>query len=266
MINKNGITLIALVITIIIMLILVGVTVNVSLNGDFFDTAKQSVSGMSMEQIQESAYALKASVIANQKSQSNTNASVLEYKEKLLEEFNIDESSVVSNNIVELEDDYVIIIKNSRLDTEVVEKSKIYLTKDEAENIWETDGAGTITKYLGNSSNVVVPIKIGTENITKLGKTAFKDCSFITDVKIYGNIINIGRDDGLNDDTDGTFLNCTNLKNIEMYEGVQIIGGFAFRNCTSLVSITLPDSVRSIDSFTDIPERNRRRRCYILGR
>ncbi len=38
--KQNGITLIALIITIIVMLILVGVTVNVALNGGLFDTAK----------------------------------------------------------------------------------------------------------------------------------------------------------------------------------------------------------------------------------
>ena len=38
--KQNGITLIALIITIIVMLILVGVTINVALNGGLFDKAK----------------------------------------------------------------------------------------------------------------------------------------------------------------------------------------------------------------------------------
>ena len=37
--NKNGITLIALVITIIVMLILVGVTINMAINGGLFSYA-----------------------------------------------------------------------------------------------------------------------------------------------------------------------------------------------------------------------------------
>lgn len=40
--RENGITLIALIITIIVMLILVGVTVRVALNGGLFDTAKEA--------------------------------------------------------------------------------------------------------------------------------------------------------------------------------------------------------------------------------
>ena len=41
-INQNGITLIALIITIIVMLILVAVTINVALNGDLFKQAKSA--------------------------------------------------------------------------------------------------------------------------------------------------------------------------------------------------------------------------------
>ena len=45
-INKqNGITLIALIITIIVMLILVAVTINVALNGGLFDKAKTASDG-----------------------------------------------------------------------------------------------------------------------------------------------------------------------------------------------------------------------------
>ena len=40
--NKNGITLIALIITIIVMLILVGVTITVALNGGLFESATKA--------------------------------------------------------------------------------------------------------------------------------------------------------------------------------------------------------------------------------
>lgn len=40
--NRNGITLIALIITVILMIILVGVTVNIALNGGLFTTARQA--------------------------------------------------------------------------------------------------------------------------------------------------------------------------------------------------------------------------------
>ena len=47
--RKNGITLIALIITIIVMLILVGVTINVALNGGLFDKAKTASDGTQKE-------------------------------------------------------------------------------------------------------------------------------------------------------------------------------------------------------------------------
>ena len=43
--NENGITLIALIITVIVMLILVGVTITVALNGGLFDTTQKAAKG-----------------------------------------------------------------------------------------------------------------------------------------------------------------------------------------------------------------------------
>lgn len=43
--TKNGITLIALIITIIVMLILVGVTVTVAINGGLFEKSKEAAKG-----------------------------------------------------------------------------------------------------------------------------------------------------------------------------------------------------------------------------
>ena len=51
--KENGITLVALVITIIVMLILVGVTVTVALNGGLFQTAKKAAQDTEKARIQE---------------------------------------------------------------------------------------------------------------------------------------------------------------------------------------------------------------------
>ncbi len=60
--NNNGITLIALIITIIVMLILVGVTINVALNGGLFTKARQATSDY---QYQEDYEILQAAVVAS---------------------------------------------------------------------------------------------------------------------------------------------------------------------------------------------------------
>ena len=59
--NKNGITLIALIITIIVMLILVGVTINVALNGGLFTKASDASKQMQVEADRET---LLSSVVA----------------------------------------------------------------------------------------------------------------------------------------------------------------------------------------------------------
>ena len=51
--NKNGITLIALIITIIVMLILVGVTVTVAINGGLFTSAKEGAEGTTIARVKE---------------------------------------------------------------------------------------------------------------------------------------------------------------------------------------------------------------------
>ena len=56
--NQNGITLIALIITIIVMLILVGVTINVALNGGLFEKAETATKGTEEKAILEEMLAM----------------------------------------------------------------------------------------------------------------------------------------------------------------------------------------------------------------
>ena len=60
--NNNGITLIALIITVIVMLILVGVTINVALNGELFTNARQATNDY---QYQEDYEMLQVAVVAS---------------------------------------------------------------------------------------------------------------------------------------------------------------------------------------------------------
>jgi len=63
--KENGITLIALVITIIIMLILVGVTINFALNGGIINKAKEATIQTEIAMIKEQLMIKKAEIIAN---------------------------------------------------------------------------------------------------------------------------------------------------------------------------------------------------------
>ena len=62
--SKNGITLIALIITIIVMLILVGVTVTTAIKGGLFSSAKQSAKGTTMAREKEQIISAYSTTIA----------------------------------------------------------------------------------------------------------------------------------------------------------------------------------------------------------
>ena len=62
--GQNGITLVALIITIIVMLILVGVSISVALNGGLFDNASDSARKTKQAQVSEAAALAKAEVMS----------------------------------------------------------------------------------------------------------------------------------------------------------------------------------------------------------
>lgn len=73
----------------------------------------------------------------------------------------------------------------------------------------------TITKFIGNSTDVVVPTYINDTVVSVIGNRAFE--------------------------------NCTELKNITLTDGyIKTIEGGAFYNCTGLTSVVIPDSVKSM--------------------
>lgn len=122
---------------------------------------------------------------------------------------------------------------------------------------------GTITKYKGLDTYVVIPSDINGVKVTKIGSSAFvKDLGKNTvesviipegitsigyfafgwseklkNVSIPGSVTEIG---------ESAFKNCDNLKNVTISEGVKSIGENAFSNCDGLESISIPGSVTYI--------------------
>lgn len=68
---------------------------------------------------------------------------------------------------------------------------------------------GTIKKYNGNDTVVVIPPKISSWPVTKIGEDAFQDNTTITSVTIPANVTEIGSN---------AFAGCTNLTSVH-YEG-----------------------------------------------
>ena len=73
--NFNGITLIALIITIIVMLILVGVTISVALNGGLFNTAQSAATNTIIESEKEQ---LLSAVVASMEDDAKVNFTKLD--------------------------------------------------------------------------------------------------------------------------------------------------------------------------------------------
>lgn len=98
---------------------------------------------------------------------------------------------------------------------------------------------GTITKYNGTDTVVVIPSKINGFTVETIGHGAFER-SAVTSVTIPDSVTAIH---------DGAFANCSQLTNISIPNSVTSIGLSAFEHCTSLKSITLPSSLSTIQSY-----------------
>ena len=91
---------------------------------------------------------------------------------------------------------------------------------------------GTLYKYNGNKSHVVIP-----NGVMKIGDGVFYRCANLTNITIPNSVTSIGR---------SAFSGCTRLTNIEIPNSVRIIDLYAFYGCANLTNITIPNSVRII--------------------
>ena len=99
------------------------------------------------------------------------------------------------------------------------------------------DGTVEITDYNGSAKNVDIPKKIDGMRVTKIGVSAFEECTNLKSIKIPNSVTDIEQN---------AFFGCSNLTNVTIPDSVKTIGWFAFSHCTSLASITIPKTVTSI--------------------
>lgn len=105
----------------------------------------------------------------------------------------------------------------------------------------------TITDYVGNQREVIIPSVIDGYPVKKISHSSFAYCDYITSVTIPDSVTII--EDGwtyLPAGECGAFEGCTGLISITIPDSVTTIGKNAFKGCTSLTSITIPDSVTTI--------------------
>ncbi|MDO4543142.1 MAG: leucine-rich repeat protein, partial [Clostridia bacterium] len=136
-----------------------------------------------------------------------------------------------------------------------------------------SDGAVTITKYLGTDRDIKIPATIGEYPVTNIAADTFRYCPLLSSVIIPHSVTNIAV---------STFNNCKELKSITVDQANTVykdidgmlfskdetelvlcpqgkrpikyvtpdsvisIGDYAFYNCTALTEIAIPGSVTSI--------------------
>lgn len=97
----------------------------------------------------------------------------------------------------------------------------------------------TITRYIGEDSNVIIPDIIENLPVVAIGDSAFRYDSNIISITLGNNITKI---------EEGAFYGCTLLTNVFLPEKLQIIESFAFDNCKKIYDINIPNSVYDIGS------------------
>ena len=123
-----------------------------------------------------------------------------------------------------------------------------------------SNGAATITDYLGSDTVITIPSKINGYPVKKIGNHAFESCYSLTSVTIPNSVTSIGEiafrycadlasvviPDSVKIIGDCAFFGCLGLKTIELGHSVTSIGNSTFWGCSSLTDITIPNGVKSI--------------------
>ena len=107
---------------------------------------------------------------------------------------------------------------------------------------YETNDSGgiTITKYIGEAEQVVIPQQIEDKDVLMIDQSAFSKTA-ITSVVMPDSVIHI---------LPWAFVNCENLKTVQFSASLLSISLNAFQNCTALETIDL-SMATSMESIED---------------
>jgi len=288
--NSRGITLIALIITIIVMLILVGVSVTVALKGELFSTAKQASAQTQEERDKELALD-EGKVEVNEKLYSSIDeyvngnsereetvttgtpvGSTDELKAKqvkagdLVYVANSDGETATVYGYKADADDYSIGMPTMNAPTITTNSIQIASKVQIGENVYTVNTIGNyafagMMVGVGNLESVSIP-----NTVTRIGASAFFNCTNLAQVTIPGNVTAIGSsafsgtlwlttqkesNDGLliinRTLFDGMTAPGDETGNITISDTVNRIATNAFIG-TNATSITIPSSVTTVES------------------
>lgn len=163
-------------------------------------------------------------------------------------------------------DDQTLSLEGVNLEMEGLEDNLLISETEEQDEVaevsnaggeFEIDEEGTLIRYGGFATNVVIPYGVKSigesafggyagmvsvsipDSVTYIGWYAFQGCTGLKSVTIPEGVREISLE---------TFEGCTGLISVVLPNTLETIGWRAFYGCTSLKSITIPKSVTGIDS------------------
>ena len=239
--NKNGITLIALVITIIVLLILAGVSIAMltGTNGILTQAQKAKMT-TELSSYKEQLELYKTEKLAENREFLESTLTV--GKESL--KYNTQpegETGNIKTVIPSIKDEYidkVEIIKGSLLiNTQDKNEIEIAQSLGIAANPYDIVNG----ELLSSNGNLLLMDETGTltipDSVTKIGEGAFANLGGLKTIIIPGTVKEIGAN---------AFSFNQTLETVVMQEGVEVIGNKAFSNCGNLKNVAFPDSLVKI--------------------
>ena len=148
------------------------------------------------------------------------------------------------------------------------QKAKAKPAKPNVPSIFKTDGNGIIIGYTCEKDDLpkalVIPAKIGAEDITGIGYKAFQNCTGLTSLDLSGCASLTTIDMNAFQDCTGltsldlsgcaslttidmnAFKGCTGLTDVRFHENLAKIGVQAFNGCTGLTDVQFSESLTEI--------------------
>ena len=245
--KDNGITLVALVITVIIIIILATVTLNFTFGEDGIITkANQAKYMAELSTFQEELGLYKAN---KQISEEGFSAESITAGEGNLS-YVTDDGIVTEGTIY----DVITSLRGSSFAGKLeIIKGELLINSQDMEEIRVAQSMGIqVNPYIiidgelkSDGANLALMDSTGTltipDGVTTIGEGAFADLSGLKTIIIPGTVKEIKQN---------AFKNNTTLENVIIQErdgeGVQYIGDSAFRECKNLKNINLPDTITYI--------------------
>ena len=109
---------------------------------------------------------------------------------------------------------------------------------------YEEPAGATYSKISGCYENLIGKVYVGAYHndlkVLEIMSGAFKDCARITELNLLDGILIIG---------DGAFENCSSMVSVDLPNTVLTIGENAFVGCKNLKSITLPENLEELGAY-----------------